>query len=197
MAADDSGTLTHLLQAWSDGDASAQEELMERVYGYLRGMAANHLRLERRGHTLDTGALVHEAYFRLVHQEHVRWNDRRHFFAIAARMMRRVLTDHARRRGAVKRGAGIVHLTPEDLGMLAVERPADLVALDEALHALAETDTELRDIVELHYFGGLSKEEIAETVGLSGATVTRRLRLARAWLYRVLVECENPGDLGG
>lgn len=185
----EAGTITELLLAWGDGDEQALEQLMPLVYDHLRGMAANYLRREHTQHTLQTGALVNEAFLRLIHQNQVRWEDRTQFFAIAARMMRRVLVDHARYHGYAKRDSDTtVRLSPEAFDQLPTERPEELIALDDALEALAKNDEEQAQIVELRYFGGLTKEEIAVVLGISTATVSRRWRLARAWLYDLLVK---------
>jgi len=183
--------ITQLLVAWSDGDQEALEKLLPLVYRRLRRLAGSYLRSERPDHTLQTSALVHEAYLRLIQQDKVRWRDRAHFFAIAAQMMRRILVDHARHHGYVKRGGPALRVPAGELDRVSASHDPDLVALDEALKALAETDPEQARLVELRYFGGLTKEEIAEVMGIASATVTRRWRLARAWLYRYLVKGEQ------
>ena len=167
---------------------------MPLVYRRLHALAANFLRHERPDHTLQTGALVNEAFLRLVDQKRVQWRDRAHFFALAGQFMRRILVDHARRLGYVKHGGGFEHISDEILEHTPVERPADLLALDEALNTLAKLDAEQARLVEMRYFGGLSKEDIAQVLGISRTTVTRRFRLARAWLYQYLVhgEAEMP-----
>ncbi len=182
----DPKTITRLLSAWSDGDSAALDRLMPLVYRHLRGMAANHLRSERADHTLQTDALVNEAYLRLVQQDKARLQDRAHFFAIAARVMRRVLMDHARQRLSDKRRNETVRLDPMLLDGVVVERPSELLALDEALDILSEENPELSEIVVLFYFGGLSNEDIGTVLGMGSATVKRRLRLARAWLKTTL-----------
>ena len=186
--------VTRLLIAWSNGDERALGQLMPLVYDRLRRMSGSFLRYERPDHTLQTTALVNEAYLRLVDQGQVRWRDRAHFLAIAGQMMRRILVDHARRRGYAKHGGEAQKISAEELEHLSVDRAPDLVALDEALVSLAEKDAQLARLVELKYFGGLTKEEIAEVLGISSATVTRRWRMVRAWLYRYLVKGE-PDDL--
>ncbi|MEM6794532.1 MAG: ECF-type sigma factor [Acidobacteriota bacterium] len=177
----DPQTITRLLAAWNDGEEGALDELMPRVYDYLRGMAANHLRSERSDHTLQTDALVNEAYLRLIRQDQARLQDRAHFYAIAARMMRRVLVDHARGRGYQKRSAETVRLGTEIVESVASERPSELIELDEALNALSEENPQLAEIVVLFYFGGLTNEDIGVVMEMGSATVKRRLRLARAW----------------
>ena len=177
------GRVTSLLLDWSGGDRQALEELMPLVYDQLRLLASGCLRGERQGHTLETAGLVNEAFLRLIDQERVHWRDRAHFFAIAGRMMRRILVDHARRHASAKRGGRVEKVALPDLDLVPVEPETDLVALDEALVALAEQDSESARIVELRYFGGLNREEIAAVLGMSSASVTRRWRMARAWLY--------------
>jgi len=178
--------ITVLLQAWSRGDLGARDRLIPLVYDELRAQAARHLRRERGGHTLQPTALVHEAYLRIVQQRDVKWESRAHFFALAAEMMRRILVDHARARGAAKR-------PPRDLqvplveDMATIAAPAlDLLALDAGLRDLAELDARQARIVELRFFGGLTQEEVAEVVGVSLATANREWRLARIWLYQRL-----------
>ncbi len=185
--------ITRLLVAWSRGDEDALHELMPLVQERLRRLAASFLNHERSGHTLQTLGLVNEAYLRLIDQEQVSWRDRAHFFAIAGRLMRRILVDHARRQGYAKRGGGAQKVSVEHLERMSIDRPPDLVALDDALKTLAEKDRQLARLVELRYFGGLTKEEIAEVLGISSATVTRRWRMAKAWLYSYLVKGERDG----
>jgi RNA polymerase sigma factor (TIGR02999 family) len=183
--------ITRLLVAWSGGDEKALDKLMPLVYGRLRRLAASYLRRERPDHTLQTSALVNEAYLRLIAQDQVTWRDRAHFFALAAQMMRRILVDHARRHSYAKRGGPARNLSPVELDRVTIEKDPDVVAVDEALNALAEKDPQQAKLVELRYFGGLTKEEIAEVLGISSATVTRRWRLAKAWLFRYLVKGER------
>ncbi len=178
--------ITRLLIAWSDGDETALGELMPLLYDELSRLAVNYLRSERPDHTLQTAALVHEAYLRLIDQQRVQWRNRAHFVGIAAKLMRRILVDHARHHGAVKRGSDFERISLDLAGSVTVEPAAELVALDDALSDLAQTDEELAAIVELRYFGGLSIEEIAETRNISTATVNRKWRLARAWLFRCI-----------
>lgn len=180
------GDVTELLCAWSDGDGEALERLMPLVYDRLQRLAASFVRHERDSHTLQATALVHEAYVRLIDQRRVRWQDRAHFFAISARLMRRILVDHARRRSYAKRGGGLDNVPMDEARDAAAPFEPSLVALDDALRALQARFPEQANIVELRYFGGLDREEIAEVLGLSTATVTRRWRMARAWLYREL-----------
>lgn len=178
-----SRTVTELLRAWSAGEAAAQDELLPLVYRDLRLRAARYLRRERSGHSLDTADLVHEAYLRLVDQR-VEWQNRGHFFAIAAQAIRRILVDHDRRRRAAKRGDPRLRVTfDETLAVLAPGK-VDLVGLDEALNELAALDPQQSRIVVLRFFGGLSGEEVATVLGISGSTVKRDWRLARAWLRR-------------
>jgi len=174
--------VTALLQAWSEGDAEAGERLMPLVYAELRRRAAQQLRGERRAHTLEPTALVHEAYVRLVDQR-APWQNRSHFYAVASRMMRRVLVDHARARQRVKRAAGLrVSLSDVDAVQPAAE--AEILALNEALDELAVREPRQARLVELRYFGGLSETEAASALSVSRATASREWSLARAWLHR-------------
>lgn len=175
-------TLTHLLAAWSRGDGEALDRLAPLVYGKLRQLAANCLRRERSGHTLETGALVNEAFLRLLRQGRVSWKNRSHFFAIAALMMRRVLIEHARRR----QHAGRADHLPLDAAEVARAEASEVLVLDEALRLLGARHPQVRKIVELRFFGGLNESEIAEVLGISVPTVKRRWRFARAWLQRYL-----------
>lgn len=180
------GDVTRLLDAWRNGDHSALDRLMPLVYDQLRDLASRQLGREATGHTLQTTALVHDAYLRLV-GANVRWEDRKHFFAVAARAMRQVLVEHARERLRDKRGGGAAPLSlDEEIAAYAVERPAQLLDLDEALTRLAAMDDRKARVVELHYFTGLAYEEIAEVLEISPATVHRDLRMAKAWLQREL-----------
>lgn len=178
--------VTELLAAWSEGDRGALERLLPLVESELRLIAHRHLRRERPGHTLQTTALVHEAYLRLVGQHATRWQNRAHFFGIAARLMRRILIDHARGVAAAKRGGGAVHVALDDAGELGWARAVELVALDDALEALARLDERKSRVVEMRFFGGLSVEEIAGVLGVHADTVTRDWRTARAFLRREL-----------
>ena len=181
------GDVTNLLGAWAAGDPGALDELAPLVYDRMRRLAASFLPRERADHTLQTQALIHEAFLRLLKQDRVRYENREQFFANAARMMRRILVDHARARNVQKRGGGVEHL-PEDAleDLAAPERPLDVVAVDEALEELKAENADLARIVELKFFVDLTVAEIAEVTGLGTATVQRRWTLARAWLYRRL-----------
>lgn len=186
--------ITGLLMAWGDGDRQALDHLMPVVHGRLRRLAASYLRRERRDHTLQTLALVNELYLKLIGHRGTEWHDSAHFFALAARMMRRILVDHARNHGYAKRGGGWRKLQVEalaELDPLRLDRPADLLALDDALRDLARQDPQMAQLVELRFFGGLNKHELGEVLGLSSATVTRRWRVLKAWLYRYLVDGET------
>jgi RNA polymerase sigma-70 factor, ECF subfamily len=176
--------VTHLLVQWSKGDRGALDALVPLVYDELRRLAQVYLGREKRGHTLSSTALVHEAYLRLVRQEDVSWQNRAHFFAVAARMMRRILVDHARKHNYAKRGGGAMTLSLDETVAPAKERELDLVALDEALETLAKLDERQCRMVELRFFGGLSIEETSEVLGVSAPTVKREWASARAWLYR-------------
>ena len=176
--------VTELLVAWSGGDESALEALMPLVHAELRRLARRQMRRERDGHTLQTTALVNEAYLRLVDLSRIRWQDRAHFFAMSARLMRRILVDHARSRQYVKRGGGAWRVTFDEALVASAEPAADLVALDEALQVLARVDARKSHVVELRYFGGLSVDETAEALHVSPETVMRDWRLAKAWLLR-------------
>ena len=173
--------VTALLRAWSRGDVAARDELLPLIYDELRRRASAHLRHERRGHTLQPTALVHEAYLRLVDQN-VAWKNRMHFFSLASEMMRRILVDHARARKADKRAGGTRIELDEAVSILE-ERDIDLVLLDRALAELTDLDPRQGRIVELRFFGGLTLEETAEVLGISTATVKREWNLARVWLY--------------
>lgn len=175
--------VTQLLSAYSRGDQQALDRLLPLVYDELRRLAGGYLRRERSDHTLQATALVHEAYMRLVEQD-VSWQNRAHFFGVAAQMMRRILVDHARGHAAAKRGSGGIKLALDELVDLSDEKAADLVALDDALNALAAIDEQKSRIVELRYFGGLSIEETAHVLNIGTATVTRQWNIAKAWLYK-------------
>jgi RNA polymerase sigma factor (TIGR02999 family) len=182
----DPGDVTGLLLQWNEGKEEALEQLVPLVYRELRKLAARSLRSERRGHTLQPTALVHEAYQKLIDPGRIRWQNRAHFFAVAAGIMRRILVDHARRRAALRRGGGAEKLPiAEDLEVAAA--PAvDLIAVDDALNELESFDPRQARIVELRFFAGLTEAETAKAVGVSRATVQREWALARAWLYRRL-----------
>ncbi|HEX5080546.1 MAG TPA: sigma-70 family RNA polymerase sigma factor [Blastocatellia bacterium] len=178
--------ITRLLVAWGQGDQTALERLMPLVYDELRKLAKRHMNRQRPGHTLQTTALVNEAYMRLIDSSQVQWQNRAHFFAVSAQLMRRILVDFARSRKSLKRGAEARLVTLDDSLEVSSERGADLVALDDALNTLAAMNPRQSQIVELRYFGGLSEEEIAEALKISTRTVRRDWSLARAWLYREL-----------
>ena len=180
--------VTGLLVAWNAGDESALPQLIPIVHGELRRLARRLMRGERGAHTLQTTALVNEAYIRLVDLSRVRWQDRAHFFAMSARLMRRILVDHARSRNYQKRGGTLRKVSLDEALVVTEERGADLVALDEALEALAAIDVRKSRVVELRFFGGLSVDEAAEALGISGETVMRDWRLAKVWLLRKLGE---------
>ncbi len=180
-----SGAITDLLHRTQRGDRHALEQLSALVYQELRRIATRSMRGERPGHTLQPTALVNEAILRLIGAD-VRWQDRAHFFAVAARQMRNILVDHARSRGRDKRGGAAAHVPLEEAGEVAVPLDSSLVALDDALKDLAKFDRRKHDMVELHYFGGLSIDETAQATGVSPKTVQRELRLAESWLHSVM-----------
>jgi RNA polymerase sigma-70 factor, ECF subfamily len=176
--------ITQLLKDWANGDQSAGDQLMILVYDELHRMAHQHMRKERPGHTLQTSALVNQAYVRLVDQKNVQWQNRAHFFAIAARMMRRILVDHARSRQYAKHGGDACHVSLDEVVIVSEERATDIVALDDALVRLAAIDPRKTQIVELRFFGGLSIDETAALLAVSPGTVMRDWTLAKAWLRR-------------
>jgi RNA polymerase sigma factor (TIGR02999 family) len=176
--------VSKLLLNWGQGDQGAREALIPLVYDELRRLARRYLRRERRDHTLQSAALVNEAYLRLIRQEHPQWQNRAHFFGVAAQLMRHILVDHARNRAAAKRGAGAPRLTLDPDVALPQERDVDLIALDDALNQLAALDPQQSRLVELRFFGGLSIEEASVVLGVSPATVKREWATARAWLQR-------------
>ena len=182
----DSGDITRLLDDWRRGDEEALSQLMQLIYGELEQLATAYLRRERPSHTLQTSALVNEVYLRLLGQQHVKWQNRAHFYGIAARMMRRILANYARDRLAAKRGGGAEHLPLDEAMLLPEESLAETVAVDEALRRLAAVHPQQARVVEMRYFGGMKSDEIAEVLGISVPTVARRWRVARAWLYRSL-----------
>jgi len=179
------GEVSGLLRAWGDGDRGALDRLTPIVYDELRRLASRYMRGERPGHSLQTTALVNEAYIRLVDYRGMRWQDRAHFFAVSAQLMRRILVDHARRHN-LKRGGGVQHVSFEDTAEVGSDRAADLLALDDALDALARVDPRKVQVVEMRYFGGLSVEETADVLKVSPITVMRDWSTAKAWLYREL-----------
>ena len=174
-------SFTQLLTEWRSGHPQALDRLTPLVYDELRRLARNYMRGERGSHTLQATAVVHEAFLRLI-QANVALQDRGHFFALASRLMRRVLVDHAKSRSRVKRNAGIRDLVAEASGEMSPLVDFDVVALDDALEGLQQMEPRLAQVIELHYFGGLTYEQIAAAVGISAATVHRDIRLARAWL---------------
>lgn len=187
--------ITLLLRAAALGDARDAERLMAAIYDDLKRLAASQLRGERPGHTLNPTALVHEAYMRLINQRNVDWNDRLHFFSIASRIIRRILTDHARERHALKRGGADRPVSLEGLDVAAPPQDLDLVALDEAMAELAALSERQARIVELRFFGGLSIPEIAVALSMGARSVDREWQIARAWLYHRLSEKPpEPGD---
>jgi RNA polymerase sigma factor (TIGR02999 family) len=177
------GDVTGLLVDWSNGDAGALEKLTPFVYDELRRLARRYMGGERRDHTLQATALVHEAFVRLVDQQRVQWKSTLHFTALASQMMRRILVDHARSHAATKRGGELQRVSLDESPEIAAGEAPDLVALDDALEELGRADPDLSKVVELRFFGGLSNDEIAEFLGVSVPTVVRRWRTARAWLY--------------
>ena len=178
-----SENVTHLLVELSNGNHAVVDSLLPLIYDELRSLAANYLRRERRDHTLQPTALVHEAYLRLVDQTRVNWQNRAHFFGVAAQLMRRILVDHARAHNAEKRGHDFQMVSLDANIDKAAERSAELIALDDALKELAEIDEQKSRIVELRYFGGLSVEETAEVLGVTPVTIKRHWRMAKAWLH--------------
>ena len=178
--------VTQLLERWSAGEAGALEELLPTIYGELRRLATSLMRRQPAGHTLQPTALVNEVYLRLADRQELSFENRSAFLGLVAKVMRRVLVDHARAREADKRGGKSVRVTIVEGLLGTTERPADVVELDAALEALAAVDPRKSRIVELKYFGGLKGEEIASVLGIGSATVTRELRLAEAWLHRSL-----------
>jgi RNA polymerase sigma-70 factor, ECF subfamily len=181
-----------LLRAWSDGDRAALDRLTPIVYDELRRLARCYMRGERPGHSLQTTALVNEAYIRLVDYKKMDWQDRAHFFAVSSQLMRRILVEHARRHN-LKRGGGVPHVSFEDTAEVSSDRAPDLVALDDALHVLARLDARKVQVVEMRFFGGLSVEETAEVLKISPITVMRDWTSAKAWLYRELTTGASHG----
>lgn len=177
------GDVSTLLRAWSNGDQSALDKLAPIVYDELRRLARHYMSRERTGHSLQATALVNEAYLRLVDYKRMRWDNRAHFFAVSAQLMRRILVDHARRHN-LKRGGGVQHIALEDTAVVGGGRAENLVVLDDAMQALARIDPRKAHVVELRFFGGLSVEETAEVLKVSPVTVMRDWNTARAWLHR-------------
>lgn len=182
----DSSDITRLLTQWSGGDPKALDELIPSIYEELRRLARRALNSERPDHTLQTTAVVHEAYLRLVDQNRTNWQNRSHFFAIASQLIRRILVDHARSRRREKRGGGAAPVSLDEALLISGQPEFGLVALDDALKLLAERDPRRAQVVELKFFGGLSAEEIAAVLDVSAVTVMRDWNLAKAWLYREL-----------
>jgi RNA polymerase sigma-70 factor, ECF subfamily len=178
--------ITTLLLAWGSGDRAALDQLMPLVHDELRRMAHRYLGRERAGHTLQSAALVNEAYLKLLGERQMDWQNRAHFFAVASQVMRQILVDYARTRNRDRRGGGVQRVSLEDALAVASEQSAELVALDDALHGLAAFDERKSKVAELRFFGGLSVEETAEVLQVSPVTVMREWRLAKAWLYREL-----------
>ncbi len=176
--------VTELLLSWSNGNKEALDKILPIVYEELRKQASRYLRRERAGHTLQTTALIHEAYIRLVDQRNVRWQNRAHFFGISAQMMRRILVDHARAKGRAKRGGSEIRVSLDGANLIAKGTELDIVALDEALERLEQIDLQQSKIVELRFFSGLTVEETAEVLKISPATVKRDWSMAKAWLHR-------------
>lgn len=183
---DEPQEVTQLLLAWNGGDESALERLIPLVYAELRRLARRHMRREHPGHTLQTTALINEAYLRLVDLGNVQWQNRAHFFALCARLMRRILVDFARSRRYAKRGAGAEPISLDESVVVSPARPTDLVAVDDALSALAKIDARKGQVVELRFFGGLTAEETAEVLKVSPETVRRDWKMAKVWLLREL-----------
>ena len=181
-----SSPVTELLVRWRGGDRKALDALIPLVYGELRRIAQHYLQNERPGHTLQSTALVHEAYVRMIAQDFPQWQNRAHFFAVAAQLMRQILVDHARNYRAAKRGGGVFKLALEEAEESPLPVDIDLVALDDALKTLAGMDEQQSRVVELKFFGGLSIDDTAEVLGVSSSTVKRDWITARAWLYREL-----------
>jgi RNA polymerase sigma factor (TIGR02999 family) len=190
------GDISKLLRAWSDGDQSALERLTPIVYDELHRLARHYMKGERPGHSLQTTALVNEAYMRLVDYKRMQWQNRAHFFAVSAQLMRRILVEHARRHN-LKRGGGVPHVSLEEAAVVGGDRATDpgsqLVALDDALNALARFDARKAQVVEMRFFGGLSVEETAEVLKVSPVTAMRDWNTAKAWLYRELTGGTGDG----
>ena len=178
--------ITQLLAEWSNGNQTALDKLYPLVYDELHKMANRYMKRERKDHTLQTTALINEAYVRMVDQKNVHWENRAHFFAISAQIMRRILIDHARRHHYAKRGGGALKVSLDETAIVAGDPASDMLLLDEALNRLAEMDPRRGQVVELRYFGGLNNEEIAGVLKISENTVTRDWNMARAWLYQEL-----------
>ena len=186
MTPDEPHEVTQLLLAWSNGDQAALDRLIPLVDKELHCLAHHYMRRENAGHTLQTTALVNEAYLKLIDQKHVHWKNRAHFFALSAQLMRRILVDHARGRQYAKRGGGVQRISFDEALVVSSDRGADLVALDAALIKLTAIDPRKGKVVELRFFGGLSVDETAEALQISAVTVMREWSMAKAWLYNSL-----------
>jgi RNA polymerase sigma factor (TIGR02999 family) len=186
------GDISQLLRAWSDGDQTALERLAPIVYDELHRLASRYMKGERPGHSLQTTALVNEAYMHLVDYKRMQWQNRAHFFAVSSQLMRRILVDHARRHNQ-KRGAGLQRVSLEEAAVVSLDTAAEMVALDEAMTALALLDPRKVKVVEMRFFGGLSVEESAEVLRVSSVTVMRDWSTAKAWLYRELTGGASAG----
>jgi RNA polymerase sigma factor (TIGR02999 family) len=186
MQTDSPKEITRLLVAWSEGDQSALEQLAPLVHSELRRLAHHYMDRERSGHTLQTSALVNEAYIRLIDWKNVQWKNRAHFFAVSAQLMRRILVDFARERQYLKRGGGALQVSLGEAESMVQYRSSDMVALDEALRSLAKVDARKGQVVEMRFFGGLSVKEVSEVLKVSEETVMRDWRLAKVWLLREL-----------
>jgi RNA polymerase sigma-70 factor, ECF subfamily len=184
--------VTVLLKAWTAGDEGALAELTPLIYGELHRLARSYMARERSSPTLETGAILNEAFLRLVHWKTARWENRSHFYGLAAQIMRRVLVDHARSRGYRKRGGGVRPVELNEAVVMSPERSPDLIALDDALDRLASVDERKSKVVELRFFGGLSVEETAEVLKVSPFTIARDWTLAKAWLHREISGQGNP-----
>lgn len=187
-----SQSITQLLIEWRDGDQTALDRLIPLVHQELRRLAHHYLKRERPEHTLQTTALVNEAYLKLVDHKDMHWQNRAHFFAVAAQAMRRILVDHARSRDAIKRGRGVAVITLDEAAAIADTQAADLLALNDALDQLTLLDVRKSRIVELRYFGGMTVEEAAEVLGLSPTTVNREWQSAKTWLLRTMSQPDKP-----
>ncbi len=194
MASQCSQEVTSLLHAWRGGDQGALDKLMPLVYGELHRLAHRYMLRERVGHTLQTTAVVNEAYLRLIDAQQVEWKDRAHFFAISANLMRRILVEFARSRGRNKRGGDVRKVELDEALVISPQRGTDLVALDDALSALETMDERKAKVIELRFFGGLSVEETAEVLNVSPDTVMRDWRLAKVWLWRELKHGVEPNE---
>ncbi len=191
------GEVTRLLEEWTNGDREALNRLMPLVYGELRRLSSHYLRGERENHTLQSAALVHEAYLRLMGRENVNWKNRAHFLGVAAQVIRAILVDHARARLAAKRGAGAVTIGLDEASTLPDQPAVDVIELDTALEQLARLDPQQSRVVELRFFAGLTNEEAAEVLGVSASTVKRDWTVARAWIYRALTGGGAPEHPAG